>query len=169
MRETIKVDGGLINVSEDCLYINVWTPAASADGRLPALVWIYGGGGVSGSTAEPIYDGNALAKNGVVVSANYRVNVFGWYAHPELTAESPHHSSGNYGALDQVATLEWVRRNIAQFGGDPKKITMFGESGGCRSANWLAASSLVKGLVRGAIAESHAVFGRMMTLTETER
>ena len=160
---------GLINLNEDCLYLNVWTPASSASERLPVLVWIYGGGGVSGSTAEPIYDGNALAKKGVVVvSANYRVNIFGWYAHPELTKESQHHSSGNYGALDQVAALEWVRKNIAQFGGDPNKVTMFGESGGCRSVNWLAASPLVKGLVRGAIAESHTVFGRMMTLSEAE-
>jgi para-nitrobenzyl esterase len=92
---------GLIHTSENCLYLNVWTPAASASERLPVLVWIYGGGGVSGSTAEPIYDGNAIAKKGVVVvSMNYRVNVFGWLAHPELTRESPHHASGNYGSFD---------------------------------------------------------------------
>ncbi len=134
-------NAGLINTSEDCLYLNVWTPAGSSGERLPVLVWIYGGGGVSGSTAEPIYDGNALAKRGVVVvSANYRVNVFGWFAHPELTRESEHRSSGNYGALDQLAAIQWVKKNIAQFGGDPNKITMFGESGGCRSVNWLAAS-----------------------------
>src|SRR5689334_11657488 len=90
---------GLINTSEDCLYLNVWTPAASASDKLPVLVWIYGGGGVSGSTAEPIYDGNAIAKKGVVVvSMNYRLNIFGWFAHPELTRESPHHSCGNYGS-----------------------------------------------------------------------
>ena len=162
-------NAGLINTSEDCLYLNVWTPAASSSERLPVLVWIYGGGGVSGSTAEPIYDGNALAKKGVVVvSANYRVNIFGWFAHPELTGESVHRSSGNYGALDQLAALEWVKNNIAQFGGDPTKVTMFGESGGCRSVNWLAASPLTKGLARAAIAESHAVFGRMVTLAEAE-
>ena len=161
---------GLMNRSEDCLYLNVWTPAGSAGEHLPVLVWIYGGGGTAGSTAEPIYDGNALAKKGVVVvSANYRVNVFGWFAHPELTRESDHRSSGNYGALDQVAALQWVKNNITQFGGDPGKVTMFGESGGCRSVNWLAASPLVKGLVRGAIAESHTVFTRMMTLQEAER
>ena len=162
-------NAGLINTSEDCLYLNVWTPAASSSERLPVLVWIYGGGGVSGSTAEPIYDGNALAKKGVVVvSANYRVNVFGWFAHPELTRESEHRSSGNYGALDQLAALQWVKNNIAQFGGDPTKVTMFGESGGCRSVNWLAASPLTKGLARAAIAESHTVFGRMTTLAEAE-
>jgi para-nitrobenzyl esterase len=162
-------NAGLLNTSEDCLYLNVWTPAGTSGARLPVLVWIYGGGGISGSTAEPIYDGNALAKKGVVVvSANYRVNVFGWFAHPELTRESEHRSSGNYGALDQLAAIQWVKKNIAQFGGDPDKITIFGESGGCRSVNWLAASPLFRGLVRGAIAESHAVFGRMMTLREAE-
>jgi para-nitrobenzyl esterase len=160
---------GLINTSEDCLYLNVWTPASSSADRLPVFVWIYGGGGVSGSTAEPIYDGNALAKKGVVVvSMNYRVNIFGWFAHPELTRESPHHASGNYGSLDQLAGIQWVRRNIAQFGGDPNKITIFGESGGSRSVNFLAASPSLKGLVRGAIAESHTTFGRMLTLSEAE-
>lgn len=162
-------NAGLIRRSEDCLYLNVWTPAASADERLPVLVWIHGGGGVSGSSAEPIYDGNALAKRGVVVvSINYRLNVFGWFAHPELTKESEHRSSGNYGALDQVAALRWVKNNIAQFGGDPGKVTMFGQSGGCRSVNWLAASPLTKGLVRAVVGQSHTVMGRMMTLTEAE-
>jgi para-nitrobenzyl esterase len=160
---------GLINTSEDCLYLNVWTPATSAGERLPVLVWIYGGGGVSGSTGEPIYDGNSIAKKGVVVvSMNYRLNVFGWFAHPELTAESPHHASGNYGSLDQLAGIQWVRNNIAQFGGDPSKITIWGESGGSRSVNFLAASPLLKGLVHGAIAESHTTFGRMLTLAEAE-
>jgi len=160
---------GLINTSEDCLYLNVWTPAASASERLPVLVWIYGGGGVSGSTAEPIYDGNAIAKKGVVVvSMNYRVNVFGWFAHPELTKESPRHASGNYGSLDQLAGIQWVKANIAQFGGDPSKVTIWGESGGSRSVNFLAASPLLKGLARGAIAESHTTFGRMLTLADAE-
>jgi para-nitrobenzyl esterase len=160
---------GLINTSEDCLYLNVWTPAASAAERLPVLVWIYGGGGTAGSTAEPIYDGNALAKKGVVVvSANYRVNVFGWFAHPELSSESQHKSSGNYGALDQLAAVRWVKNNIAQFGGDPDKITIFGESGGSRSVNWLVASPLFKGLARAAVGQSHTVFGRMLTLAEAE-
>jgi para-nitrobenzyl esterase len=160
---------GLINTSEDCLYLNVWTPASSASERLPVLVWIYGGGGVSGSTAEPIYDGNAIAKKGVVVvSMNYRVNVFGWFAHPELTKESLHHASGNYGSLDQLAGIQWVKNNIGQFGGDPSTITIWGESGGSRSVNFLAVSPLLKGLVRGAIAESHTAFGRMLTLAEAE-
>ncbi len=160
---------GLINSSEDCLYLNVWTPASSASERLPVLVWIYGGGGVSGSTAEPIYDGNAIAKKGVVVvSMNYRVNVFGWFAHPELAKESPHHTAGNYGSLDQLAGIQWVKNNIAQFGGDPSKITIWGESGGSRSVNFLAASPLLKGLVRGVIAESHTTFGRVLTLAEAE-
>jgi para-nitrobenzyl esterase len=160
---------GLINTSEDCLYLNVWTPAASANEKLPVLVWIYGGGGVSGSTAEPIYDGNAIAKKGVVVvSMNYRVNVFGWLAHPELTKESPHHASGNYGSLDQLAGIQWVKNNIAQFGGDPSKVTIWGESGGSRSVNFLTASPLMKGLARAAIAESHTTFGRMLTLAEAE-
>jgi para-nitrobenzyl esterase len=162
-------NAGLIATSEDCLYLNVWTPAASAGERLPVLVWIHGGGGVSGSSAEPIYDGNALAKRGVVVvSINYRLNVFAWFAHPELTRESDHRSSGNYGALDQVAALRWVKNNIAQFGGDPAKITMVGQSGGCRSVNWLAASPLAKDLVRAVIGESHTVMGRMTTLAEAE-
>jgi para-nitrobenzyl esterase len=160
---------GLINTSEDCLYLNVWTPAAAASEKLPVLVWIYGGGGISGSTAEPIYDGNATAKKGVVVvSMNYRLNVFGWFAHPELTKESEHHASGNYGSLDQLAGIQWVKNNIAQFGGDPNKITIWGESGGSRSVNFLGASPLLKGLVRGAIAESHTTFGRMFTLPEAE-
>lgn len=160
---------GLIDLSEDCLYLNVWTPVSSASERLPVLVWIYGGGGVSGSAAEPIYDGNVIARKGVVVvSVNYRVNVFGWFAHPELTRESPHHSSGNYGSLDQLAGIQWVKNNIAQFGGDPAKITIWGESGGSRSVNFLAASPLLNGLVRGAIAESHTTFGRMLTLAEAE-
>lgn len=160
---------GLIQTSEDCLYLNVWTPAASATEKLPVLVWIYGGGGVNGSTAEPIYDGNAIARKGVVVvSMNYRLNVFGWLAHPELTRESEHYASGNYASLDQLAGIRWVRNNIAQFGGDPSQITIWGESGGSRSVNFLVASPLLKGLARGAIAESHTTFGRMSTLAEAE-
>ena len=163
-------DTGLRNRSEDCLYLNVWTPAASAGERLPVLVWIYAGANIMGSTARPLYDGAALAKKGVVVvSANYRLGVFGWFAHPELTAESEHRSSGNYGALDQVAALQWVQKNIAQFGGDPNQVTMFGQSAGCGAVSWLAASPLAKGLVRGGIAESCATYlASMMTLPEAE-
>jgi len=162
-------DPGLWHKSEDCLYLNVWTPAASAGQRLPVLVWIHAGAGIMGSTARPIYDGNALAKKGVVVvSANYRLGVFGWLAHPELTAESEHRSSGNYGALDQLAALQWVQKNIAQFGGDPNKVTMFGQSAGCGAVNYLAASPLAKGLVRGGIGQSFRTFHRMITLAEAE-
>ncbi len=162
-------DPGLWHKSEDCLYLNVWTPATSASERLPVLVWIHAGAGIMGSTARPIYDGNALAKKGVVVvSANYRLGVFGWFAHPELTRESEHRSSGNYGALDQLAALQWVQKNIAQFGGDPNKVTMFGQSAGCGAVNWLAASPLAKGLVRGGIGQSFRTFHRMITLAEAE-
>ena len=162
-------DPGLWHKSEDCLYLNVWTPATSADERLPVLVWIHAGAGTMGSTARPIYDGNALAKKGVVVvSANYRLGVFGWFAHPELTRESEHRSSGNYGALDQLAALQWVKKNIAQFGGDPKKVTVFGQSAGCAAVNWLAASPLAKGLFRGGIGQSFRTFRRMITLAEAE-
>jgi len=155
--------------SEDCLYLNVWTPAKSAADRLPVMVWIYGGGGREGSGAEALYAPDNLAKRGVVVvSFNYRVNLFGWMASPELTAESPDHASGDYGALDQVAALKWVRANIAAFGGDPEKVTIFGESGGSRSVNWLMASPMARGLFRGAIAQSHTVFDRMQTLKEAE-
>jgi len=154
---------------EDCLYLNVWTPASSASEKLPVLVWIYGGGGVFGYAGDPRYDGSMLAKKGVVVvSMNYRVNLFGWFAHPELTKESEHHSSGNYGSLDQLAAIRWVKNNIAQFGGDPDKITIFGQSGGSRSVNFIVASPQSKGLIRGAIAQSHTSFGRMTTLKEAE-
>jgi para-nitrobenzyl esterase len=160
---------GLIRVSEDCLYLNVWSPAASGNEKLPVMVWIYGGGGINGSSAEPFFDGNAMAKKGVVVvSMNYRVNVFGWFAHPELSKESPHRVSGNYGSLDQLAALKWVRNNIAKFGGDPDKVTIWGESGGSRSVNFLTASPLLKGYARAAIAESHTTFGRMRSLAEGE-
>jgi para-nitrobenzyl esterase len=160
---------GLINTSEDCLYLNVWTPAASNTDKLPVMVWIYGGGGINGGTAEPIYDGNAMAKKGVVVvSIAYRLGIFGWLAHPELSKESPHHVSGNYGSLDQLAGIKWVKANIAKFGGDPEKITIWGESGGSRSVNFLIASPLLKGLARAAVAQSHTSFGRMQTLAEGE-
>jgi len=145
--------------SEDCLYLNVWTPASSPDAKLPVMVWIYGGGFQAGSTSEPRQDGQFLAMNGVVVvSMNYRLGVFGFFAHPELTKESPHHASGNYGLLDQVAALEWVKRNIAAFGGDPSNVTIFGESAGSFSVSALMASPLTKGLIAKAIGESGAFF-----------
>jgi para-nitrobenzyl esterase len=145
--------------SEDCLYLNVWTPSKSAKERLPVMVWIYGGGFQAGSASEPRQDGEHLAKKGViVVSLNYRLGVFGFFAHPELTKESGHNASGDYGLLDQVAALEWVKKNIAAFGGDPSKVTIFGESAGSFSVSALVASPLTKGLFQRAIGESGAFF-----------
>src|SRR5260370_760673 len=118
-------------VSEDCLYLNVWTPAQNADARLPVMVWIYGDGFFNGSASMPLYWGEGLArKDAVVVTFGYRVGPFGFLAHPELTRESPHHTSGNYGLLDQIAALQWVQRNIRAFGGDPQRVTIFGQSAG---------------------------------------
>lgn len=141
-------------ISEDCLYLNVWTKG-KAGGKKPVLVWIYGGGFTSGGSAVPIYDGEALARKDVVfVSINYRIGVFGFFAHPELTKESPVHASGNYGILDQLAALKWVKKNIAAFGGDPDNVTIAGQSAGAMSVNVLVASPLAKGLFHKAIAES---------------
>lgn len=146
--------------SEDCLYLNVWTPAKSAKEHIPVLVWIYGGGFVAGATSEPSYDGEELAKKGVVlVSIAYRVGQLGFLAHPELSAESPHKVSGNYGLLDMIAGLKWIKDNIAAFGGDPDKVTIFGESAGGISVSMLCASPLAKGLFRGAISQSGGSFG----------
>jgi para-nitrobenzyl esterase len=146
--------------SEDCLYLNVWTPATSAQDHVPVMVWIYGGGYSAGAASEPRQDGEVLAKKGVVVvSMNYRLGIFGFFSHPELTKESPHSASGNYGLLDQVAALEWVRKNIAAFGGDPSNVTIFGESAGSFSVSALMASPLSEGLFQRAIGESGAFFG----------
>jgi len=146
-------------ISEDCLYLNVWTPAENASATLPVMVWIYGGGFVSGATSEPRQNGSNLAKHGVVVvSMNYRVGIFGFFAHPDLAAESGRNSAGNYGLLDQVAALEWVKRNIAAFGGDAGNVTIFGESAGSFSVSALMVSPLTKGLIHKAIGESGAAF-----------
>ena len=127
--------------SEDCLYLNVWTPARSAAEKLPVMVWIHGGGFQAGSASEPRQDGARLARKGVVVvSLNYRLGVFGFLAHPELTKESGRGASGNYGLLDQVAALRWVRDNVAAFGGDPGNVTIFGESAGSFAVSALMAS-----------------------------
>jgi para-nitrobenzyl esterase len=151
--------------SEDCLYLNVWTPAkldGSQRRKLPVLMYIYGGGFMAGDSSEKRYDGAALASRGiVVVTANYRLGVFGFLAHPELTAGSPHHASGNYGLLDQVAALAWVKRNIAAFGGDPKHITIGGESAGSMSVSALMASPLSRGSIAGAIGESGAFMQKL--------
>lgn len=146
--------------SEDCLFLNVWTPATRANERLPVMVWIHGGGFVAGTPAEQLYHGEWLAKKGVVVvSVGYRLGVFGFLAHPELSAESEKHVSGNYGLLDMIAGLQWVRKNIAAFGGDPGRVTIFGESAGAIAVSQLCASPLAKGLFHAAISESGGSFG----------
>ncbi len=157
-------------ISEDCLYANVWTGAKSPKDKRPVLVWIYGGGFGSGGAAVPIYDGEAMAKKGIIfVSMNYRVGIFGFFAHPELTKESPNHASGNYGLMDQIAGLKWVHNNIAAFGGDPNNVTIAGQSAGSMSVNCLVASPLAKGLFQKAIAESGAEFiGKSSTLSSAE-
>ena len=148
-------------ISEDCLYLNVWTGAKSTKEKMPVLVWIYGGGFNSGGAGVPLYDGEATAKKGVVfVSANYRVGPFGFFALPELTKESGHNASGNYGLMDQIAALQWVKQNIAQFGGDPNNVTIAGQSAGSMAVNCLVASPLAKNLFKKAIAESGAGFAR---------
>jgi para-nitrobenzyl esterase len=146
--------------SEDCLYLNIWTPARSAGEKLPVLVWIYGGGFNGGATSYPVHDGAKLAKRGVVlVSVSYRVGVLGFFAHPGLSAESPSRSSGNYGLLDMIAGLRWISRNIAAFGGDPARVTIFGESAGGIAVSMLCASPVAKGLFHGAISQSGGSFG----------
>jgi len=163
-------------MSEDCLYLNVWTPAKSADAKLPVYLWFYGGGFAAGSAAEPRYDGEYLARQGiVVVEPNYRLGIFGFFAHAELTRESGRNASGNYGLLDQLAALHWVKENVAAFGGDPNNITIGGESAGSLSVSALMASPLAKGLFQKAIGESGAFFpaspGSMgeKTLAEAEQ
>jgi para-nitrobenzyl esterase len=142
-------------MSEDCLYLNVWTTAKKATEKLPVLVYFYGGGFVAGDGSENRYDGESLAQNGIVtVTLNYRLGIFGFFAHPELTAESPNHASGNYGLLDQNAALVWVKENIAAFGGDPDKITIAGESAGSISVCAQMVSPLSKHLIAGAIGQS---------------
>jgi para-nitrobenzyl esterase len=147
-------------MSEDCLYLNVWTPDTKA--KLPVLVYFYGGGFVTGDGSEPRYDGESMAQKGIVaLTVNYRVGVFGLLAHPELTKESPHQVSGNYGLLDQSAALNWVKQNIAAFGGDPGKITIAGESAGSISVSAQMASPLSKNLIAGAIGESGSLLGTL--------
>ena len=149
-------------MSEDCLYLNVWTPAKSGSEKLPVLVYIFGGGFQNGDGSEPRYDGESMARKGMVaVSVNYRTNIFGFFVHPELTKESPHHASGNYGLLDQVAALQWVQKNIAAFGGDPKRVTIAGESAGSISVSALMASPLSRNLMAGAIGESGAAIASL--------
>jgi para-nitrobenzyl esterase len=146
-------------ISEDCLYLNVWSPAKSANEKLPVLVYFYGGGFAAGDGSENRYDGENMAKKGIVtLTVNYRLGIFGFFSHPELTKESPNHASGNYGFLDQNAALKWVQANIAQFGGDPKRVTIAGESAGSIAVSAQMASPLSKNLIAAAIGESGGSF-----------
>jgi para-nitrobenzyl esterase len=145
--------------SEDCLYLNIWTPAKTADERLPVMVWIHGGGYTNGSASMPLYWGDKLAQRDVVVvTIAYRLGALGFLAHPQLTAESSQKSSGNYGLLDQIAALEWLQRNIVAFGGDPQRVTIAGQSAGAMSVSLLMASPRAKGLFHRAIGQSGGVF-----------
>jgi para-nitrobenzyl esterase len=145
--------------SEDCLYLNLWKPAGRQRGKPAVLVMIYGGGYANGSASMPLYWGDKLAAKGIIViTFGYRLGPFGFLAHPELTKESPVHSSGNYGLLDQIAALQWIQRNIAAFGGDPGRVTIMGQSAGAMAVSMLMASPLAKGLFHGAIAQSGGLF-----------
>ena len=156
------------SLSEDCLYLNVWTPAKKPEDKLPVMVWIHGGGYTTGSGGTKYYDGAMLAREGVVVvTINYRLGPFGFLCHPLLSKESEKGLSGNYGMLDQIAALQWVRGNIAAFGGDPGCVTIFGESAGSASVCRLMVSPLAKGLFHRAIAESGGAHGRNRGLRET--
>jgi len=149
-------------MSEDCLYLNIWTPAKSANAKLPVLVYFFGGGFRAGDGSEPRYDGESLAGHGIVaITISYRLGVFGFLAHPELTAASAHHASGNYALLDQSAAIRWVHDNIAAFGGDPAKITIGGESAGSIAVSAQMASPLSKDLIAGAIGESGSILGAL--------
>ncbi len=150
--------GPLANSSEDCLFLNVWNAEWPARSRKPVMLWLHGGGNYAGTASGNNFDGESLARHGVVlVTTNYRLTIFGFFAHPELTHASPHHASGNYGLLDQIATLQWIHDNIARFGGDPANVTIFGQSAGAVDANVLMTAPLAKGLFQRVIAESGTV------------
>lgn len=158
-------------ISEDCLSLNVWTSAGSPADKRPVFFWIHGGGNNEGSSAVPVYDGEGLAKKGlVVVVINYRLGVLGWFTHPDLTRESGHQASGNYGLMDQIAALKWVRDNIAAFGGDPNRVTIAGQSAGASAVHNLVVSPLASGLFHRAIAESGSgITSRSRPLAEQEQ
>ena len=159
-------------MSEDCLYLNVWTPAKTDKEKLPVLVYFFGGGFVAGDGSEGRYDGESMAKKGIVaITVNYRLGVFGFFAHPELTKESTQRASGNYGLYDQYAALKWVRQNIAAFGGDPKRVTIAGESAGSIAVSAQMASPLSKNMIAGAIGESGSILGALpaVPLAEGEK
>jgi para-nitrobenzyl esterase len=158
-----------VQSSEDCLYLDVWAPQWPAKHALPVMVWLHGGSNIVGSGTQSTYDGVSLTQHGVVlVTLNYRLGVMGFFSHPELSAGSPHHGSGNYGLLDQLAALTWVKRNIAQFGGDADNVTLFGESAGAIDAARLMASPLSAGLFQRVISESGPAFELSRTLSEAE-
>jgi len=155
--------------SEDCLQLNVWTPTWPLTSSFPVMVWIHGGGNTAGSGMEALFNGEVLARHGVVVvNVNYRLGVFGFFAHPGLTKESPHHAAGNYGLVDQIMALQWVRDNITRFGGNPANVTIFGESAGASDVNALIASPLSKGLFLRVMAQSGPV-GAQPSLAESEK
>jgi len=155
--------------SEDCLQLNIWTPEWPMTLTVPVMVWFHGGGNTAGSGVEPLFNGETLARHGVVlVTSNYRLGIFGFFSHPELTKESPHHASGNYGLADQIQALRWVKQNIARFGGNPANVTIFGESAGAADVNSLIASPLAKGLFVRVIAESGPI-GDQTPLADAEK
>jgi para-nitrobenzyl esterase len=158
--------------SEDCLYLNLWTPAMHSKAKLPVMVFFYGGGFLRGSASTPLYASGGLPRaNGIIlITVNYRVGVLGFLAHPELSAESPHHVSGNYALLDAIAALKWVKRNVSAFGGDPHRVTIFGQSAGSQLVSLLMISPPARGLFSAAIAESNANMGPgMIVLGDAER
>ena len=155
-------------LSEDCLYLNVWTAAKTVQDKFPVMVWIHGGAFTGGSGTVPLYNGEAMSCKGVVfVTINYRLGILGFLAHPELSAESDLKTSGNYGILDQIAALKWVKENISAFGGDPANVTIDGQSAGAFSVNMLVVSPLAKGLFHRAIAQSGGMFGKQLSLGQT--
>ena len=171
MQENIfgDMNFGTKKMSEDCLYLNVWTPAKTMDEHLPVLIYFNGGGLMCGSGSEPRYAGDAMARKGIIsVTANYREGIFGFFAHPQLSKETSYKGSGNYGFLDQVAAIKWIKDNIAAFGGDPNRITIVGESAGSMSVSSLMASPLCKGLFAQAMGSSGSVIGTKKVATLKE-
>lgn len=173
MQESIfgDMNFGTKKMSEDCLYLNIWTPAKDMNEHLPVLIYFNGGGLIAGSGSEPRYAGDAMARKGIIsVTANYREGIFGFFTHPQLSKETAYKGSGNYGLLDQVAAIKWVKDNIAAFGGDPERITIVGESAGSMSVSALMASPLCQGLFAQAMGSSGSVIGmkKVYTLEEAE-
>lgn len=157
-----------LSQDEDCLYLNVWTAAKKTDEARPVMVWLHGGAFVMGSGSNPAYDGEAFARSGIVlVSINYRLGIMGFFAHPTLSEQSSHNVSGNYGVLDQIAALEWVKENIKEFGGDPNNVTIFGESAGSISVCYLVSTPLAAGLFQRAIGQSGGCFAQHASLTDS--